>query len=325
MDEAFVEPGLADFPLNLHQAMLEDRRRLAAFQRAIRAAVRPGDVVVDVGTGTGVLAFMAYLAGASRVVGLDRTEIVETAERVREANFPGAPIEFHQIDVLSERLPRVKADLIVCELIGNFGLEEQIIPVMRRVRERLLAPGGRILPGYMELILAPVQCRDVQSRIDAWAEPISGIDFSAFRGLAYDRVYHLDGERMTLLGKPDALLSIDFSSIVARPRRMAARFEVERAGQLHGFGSWFRAVLIPGHVLQSDPRSTPTHWGQIYFPVCGADGEAIQVRPGAVVEFELTLTHRSDHTLYRWSGRVHPAPGSGRAVATFEHSVRDQG
>ena len=324
MDEAFVEPGFADFPLNLHQAMLEDKRRLAAFQRAIRRALRPGDTVVDVGTGTGILAFMAYRAGAGRVIAIDRSDIVETAKRVKADNFPDAPIEFHQIDALSEPLPRVKADLLVCELIGNFGLEEQIIPVVRRVRERMLRPGAKIIPGYMELVFAPVQSGEIQRRIDDWREPIAGVDFSAFGDLAYDRVYHVDGERMTQLAKPDALLSIDFANVAVRPRRLDGRFAIDRAGRLHGIGSWFRAVLVPGEVLESDPRKTATHWGQMFFPVAGPQMEPIRVRPGAIVEFQLTITPRADHNLYRWKGCVHPAKGDPGEPVAFSHAVRDQ-
>lgn len=323
MDEAFVTPGFADFPLNLHQAMLEDRRRLNAFDRAIRASLKPGDTVVDVGTGTGILAFMAYRAGAGRVIAIDRSDIVETAKKVKERNFPGAPIEFHQLDALAERLPRVRADLLVCELIGNLGLEEQIIPVVRRVRERMLAPHAKIIPGYMELIFAPVQSPEIQQRIDDWREPIAGMDFSAFGDLAYERVYHVDGERMTQLAKPDALLAIDFTNVSSRPRRLDGRFVIERAGRLHGIGSWFRAVLVPGQVLESDPRKTATHWGQMFFPVAGPDREALRVRPGAVVEFQLTITSRAEHNLYRWAGRVHPPHGDGGEVVSFAHSVRD--
>ena len=39
--------------------MLDDRRRTEGFLAAIRQVVRPGDVVVDIGTGTTVLATAA--------------------------------------------------------------------------------------------------------------------------------------------------------------------------------------------------------------------------------------------------------------------------
>jgi protein arginine N-methyltransferase 1 len=318
MDERFVTPGYDDFPLNLHRAMLDDKLRLRSFRQAIQAHVKPGDVVVDVGTGTGVLAFMAHLAGAARVLAFDRSAIVRTAERVRDLNFPDAPIEFYELDALTERLPRVKADVLICELIGNFGLEENIIPVIRRVRTQLLRPGGCIVPGQMELLFAPVQSRVVHAEMEAWTKPIGGVDYTPFQDVAYNRVYHVDGERLTLLGKPDVLLAIDFATVVERPRRIAGRFPIDRAGTLHGIGSWFRASLSPGNVLQSDPRTAATHWGQIFFPI----GEPVRVVPGAVVELELSMTRGREAHIYKWEGAIYAQPRD-REPLRFAREARD--
>ena len=72
-----------DFPLSSHLSMVKDATRVRAFSRALRAVVTPGCTVVDVGAGTGVLAFLAARQGAGKVLGLERSNLVRFARRIK--------------------------------------------------------------------------------------------------------------------------------------------------------------------------------------------------------------------------------------------------
>src|SRR5512140_59171 len=69
-----------------HRLYLSDANRLDAFRRAIEAVVRPGDVVLDLACGTGILGLMACRAGASRVYALDDGGILDVARQAARAN-----------------------------------------------------------------------------------------------------------------------------------------------------------------------------------------------------------------------------------------------
>jgi predicted RNA methylase len=69
-----------------HACMLQDERRTGDYLAALAEAVRPGDVVLDIGTGSGVLAIAAARAGARRVYAVEASDIAEVAEQVFAAN-----------------------------------------------------------------------------------------------------------------------------------------------------------------------------------------------------------------------------------------------
>jgi len=50
--------------VDYHHTMLEDKVRMQSYLRAILKAVEPGDVVLDIGSGTGIIAYFACMTGA---------------------------------------------------------------------------------------------------------------------------------------------------------------------------------------------------------------------------------------------------------------------
>ena len=116
----------------MHIAMLNDRRRTASFLAAIRRVVRPGDVVVDVGTGTGVLAIAAAQAGAARVYAVEATGIGKLAEANFRANGLQDRITLVPGWSMQVTLPE-RADVLVSEVIGKTPLvnKSSISPPMR--------------------------------------------------------------------------------------------------------------------------------------------------------------------------------------------------
>ena len=72
----------------IHQEMLQDTVRTEAYREAIvgNAALLEGKVVLDVGCGTGILSLFAAKAGARLVIGVDASDILQSARKVVEAN-----------------------------------------------------------------------------------------------------------------------------------------------------------------------------------------------------------------------------------------------
>jgi hypothetical protein len=168
----------------LHVNMLNDDARTSAFLMALRKAIRPGDVVLDIGTGTGVFAVAAVQAGARHVYAMEAGAILPAARRVIEVNGVGDQVTLLHGWSGDLRLPE-RADVLVAELIGDEPFAEGIVGIVRDAVRRMLRPGARLVPARVRVLALPLQIPPSEAaRLSFTNEALSawharyGIDFS---------------------------------------------------------------------------------------------------------------------------------------------------
>ena len=74
--------------------MVADKLRTDAYAQALKHQIKTGDVVADIGTGTGILALLACRFGARRVYAFEPSAIIELAREIAAANGFADRIEF---------------------------------------------------------------------------------------------------------------------------------------------------------------------------------------------------------------------------------------
>jgi hypothetical protein len=251
--------------------MVSDRRRTDAFAEAIAEVVKPGDVVIDVGTGTGILAMLAARAGAARTHAVDKSLVIEHVQALLEDNALSELVTLHH-SLASDLIVEGRADLIISEWLGNFALVEDMLKDVLYVRDRYLKPGGRMLPSHVDVMLAPIDDRILYDEEGPgfWREPIHGLDFSRLEKLelAQQKSQKMRIEESFLLAPGQTLVSLDLLTMKPGDEWVEGvlEFEATRDGTLDGFAGWFTAQLSPGVLLDTGPGSPWTHWSQIYMP-----------------------------------------------------------
>lgn len=112
---------------------LIDSKRTLAFAKAIKKTVKPNDVVVDMGSGSGILAMLAADAGARIVYAIEIDEKNSNFLRhTFEKNGYGEKIKLIRGDATKVNLPE-KVDVIIGEMIATGLIEELQIPAMNNV------------------------------------------------------------------------------------------------------------------------------------------------------------------------------------------------
>src|SRR6516164_122554 len=252
-----------------HARMLHDDRRTGDFIAAVSAAVRPGDVVLDIGTGSGVLAVALARAGAGRVYAVEASDIAAVARRVFEANGVNDRVTLVPGWSRQIELPE-RADLLVAEVIGNEPLEEEILETTLDARRRLLKPGARLVPHALELLARPLLLpeAEVRQRVfgRAAVERWRGLYDIAFQPLldvaAKHPVYSTaEGEVVAAwpaAGPPVVLASVDLATFEEASVRAVSDLVVDPPGPVNAVAVTFRARLHDGIAHTLDPWKWPS-------------------------------------------------------------------
>ena len=282
--------GLFDY----HHSMLVDRERTEAFLAALMAEVRPGDVVVDIGAGTGVLSMFAAMAGARHVYAIEEGPISEVAARAIEQNGFTDRITMLRGTSTDVELPE-RGTVLVTETIGNVGLEEGITRWVRDAWDRLLTPDARVVPRSVDVIAAPVELHYDHGELSRWTQPQYTLDFAPLLELGANNLLWAEIDPGNVLAEPVPIIEVDFRVEPEPDVAGRARFVAKGGGVLHGIGVWFNAELVPGRSLTNGPPLRTPSWNHGLLPLL----DPIEVSPGD--EIDVTIDVAADGAVWGWA------------------------
>lgn len=285
---AIPTPPFTDYAdPEMHRVMIHDRVRTEAFRDAIQAVVKPGDVVLDIGAGAGILSLFAARAGAAKVYAVERTSAARIAEAVVTANGLDGTVEVIEDDVMSLELPS-GVDVVVSEWLGGFGDDENFLEAVLTARDRWLKPKGAMIPGHVATRAALVwEDRSAEALAFFRSRPY-GFDLDTIAARMTDEVTFWSSRLSlgpdALRSNPATLWTTDAVSIavedVRRGREGSVRLDVPRAGTASAIALWFDAELAPGISLGCGPEDPPTHWGATTSVLAAP----VDLEPGAVAD-----------------------------------------
>ncbi|HXV15152.1 MAG TPA: 50S ribosomal protein L11 methyltransferase, partial [Gemmatimonadaceae bacterium] len=260
----------------IHISMLNDHRRVSAYLAAIAETVKPGDVVVDLGTGTGILALAAARAGARAVYAIEASAIGAAAEAMFERN--GFADRIHLIRGWSTEvsLPE-RADVLVTETIGHDPFEERIAENMADARDRFLKPGARLIPERMRVWALPVSVPKAEAdpvrfspeAISQWGSDY-GFDFSPLLSATpvrplVRRLQTAVAREFPALADAMVIADVDISQPFTSAFDSSVDFVAATSGLLNGILIYFDLTLSPGvsFTTERETAEDTNSWGHI--------------------------------------------------------------
>jgi type II protein arginine methyltransferase len=260
-----------------HFPMLQDVERNRFYQRAIAAGVHRGAHVLDIGSGTGLLAMMASDAGAAHVTTCEKVKAVaECAAEIVAANRKSDRGSISVIPVLSNKLVLgdhlpAPVHVIVSEILDCGLLGEGMLPATAHALESLAHHNAVIIPAFAtvsaQLLHVPLQFAPLSWPLNSIPLPSGPANLSAydvFRSPTYEqyRLIHLQHIKMS---SHFHVFDFDFrlSASLLEGRHSIAKVAAVETGFVNCVCFWFR-VNFGDESIDTNPANTTTTWKQVF-------------------------------------------------------------
>lgn len=275
----------------IHEEMLKDEIRTQTYRHAIEwnKHLFKDKVVMDVGCGTGILSMFAARAGASCVIAIDCSSIVDSAKKIVEENNLTHKIEVIKSKIEDlDKLPRgiEQVDIIISEWMGYCLFYESMLDTVIYARDKWLKKDtGLLFPDKARLYLTAIEDRLYRSKkIDFW-DDVYGFKMSCIKKMALSEPLVDVVEAKQLVTGAYLVKEVDLQTVTKLDLTFETAFElpVKRDEYIHAFLTYFSVEFSSCHTrigFTTAPDNSQTHWKQttFYIPdtIAAQKGEVIK-------------------------------------------------
>lgn len=282
-----------------HAGYAADRVRNQAYTEALRFLAR-GKVVLDLGCGTGLLGLLALQGGASRVYAVDCSPLVEVARQLYQEAGYADRVQLYRAHSTELQLPE-PVDLVICDQLNPYALDAGVLEACSDATERLLRPGGEIVPRRLDLWTCAVSSPVAYKPVEIWSRPAASVGLTGVRPFAANTLYTHKFRPRHCVSRPHRLTRLELKSPQPPYFQWSCQLLSQRRARVHGFALWWEAELAPGITVTNGPEGPRRiEREQAFLPL----DRPMQVRPGS--EIELTVQARPTDGILAWDCRLGP-------------------
>ena len=256
----------------IHEEMLKDEVRTLTYRNAMyhNKHLFRGKVVLDIGCGTGILCMFAAKAGASKVIGIECSGIVEHAEKITRENHLDDIITIVKGKVEDVEIPAEKVDIIISEWMGYCLFYESMLDTVLFARDKWLKPDGMMFPDRATLFLCAIEDRQYKDEKINWWDSVYGFNMSCIRKVAISEPLVDVVDPKQVVTNVCLLKEVDLYTVKVSDLKFSSPFhlQVKRDDYIQAFVTFFNVEFTKCHKrtgFSTAPEAPYTHWKQTVF------------------------------------------------------------
>ncbi|KAM9571965.1 protein arginine N-methyltransferase 8-B isoform 3-T5 [Salvelinus alpinus] len=267
----------------IHEEMLKDEVRTLTYRNSMyhNKHAFKDKIVLDVGSGTGILSMFAAKAGAKHVYGIECSSISEYSEKIIKSNHLDSVITIFRGKVEEVELPVEKVDIIISEWMGYCLFYESMLNTVIFARDKWLVetrrsdvsrPSCTVCGGHRGQAVQGLQnplCSIMRCASTGW-ENVYGFDMTCIRNVAMKEplVDIVDPKQMVT--NSFLIKEVDIYTVKTEDLSFTSAFclQIQRNDYIHALVTYFNIEFTKCHKktgFSTAPDAPYTHWKQTVF------------------------------------------------------------
>ncbi|XP_039394235.1 protein arginine N-methyltransferase 8 isoform X2 [Mauremys reevesii] len=227
-------------------------------------------IVLDVGSGTGILSMFAAKAGAKKVYGIECSSISDYSEKIIKANHLDNIITIFKGKVEEVELPEDKVDIIISEWMGYCLFYESMLNTVIFARDKWLKPGGLMFPDRAALYVVAIEDRQYKDFKIHWWENVYGFDMTCIRDVAMKEPLVDIVDPKQVVTNACLIKEVDIYTVKTEELAFTSAFclQIQRNDYIHALVTYFNIEFTKCHKkmgFSTAPDAPYTHWKQTVF------------------------------------------------------------
>uniref|UniRef100_A0A8C0ZNV6 type I protein arginine methyltransferase n=1 Tax=Castor canadensis TaxID=51338 RepID=A0A8C0ZNV6_CASCN len=253
----------------IHEEMLKDEVRTLTYRNSMyhNKHVFKDKVVLDVGSGTGILSMFAAKAGAKKI---ECSSISDYSEKIVKANHLDNIITIFKGKVEEVELPVEKVDIIISEWMGYCLFYESMLNTVIFARDKWLKPGGLMFPDRAALYVVAIEDRQYKDFKIHWWENVYGFDMTCIRDVAMKEPLVDIVDPKQVVTNACLIKEVDIYTVKTEELSFTSAFclQIQRNDYVHALVTYFNIEFTKCHKkmgFSTAPDAPYTHWKQTVF------------------------------------------------------------
>ncbi|XP_026779199.1 protein arginine N-methyltransferase 8-B isoform X3 [Pangasianodon hypophthalmus] len=255
----------------IHEEMLKDEVRTLTYRNSMyhNKHIFKDKIVLDVGSGTGILSMFAAKAGAKHVYGIECSSISEYSEKIIKSNHLDNVITIFKGKVEETELPVDQVDIIVSEWMGYCLFYESMLKTVIYARDKWL-PGGFMFPDRATLHVVAIEDRQYKDFKIHWWENVYGFDMTCIRNVAMMEPLVDIVDPKQVVTNSCLIKEVDIYTVKLEDLTFTSAFclQIQRNDYIHALVTYFNIEFTKCHKktgFSTAPDAPSTHWKQTVF------------------------------------------------------------